>query len=216
MAQRIISLMSPHEVYIEPFLGAAAVMRAKKPAAVNIGLDMDPDAPGLRWMTSASIGYGSGEWYPDVGDGLEFLLNRSWTGQELIYCDPPYLQWTRTDRRLYKCEWDTDKHRQLLQLVVKLPCRVMLSGYPSELYKQHLTGWNSIHYDAMTRGGTTRDEWLWFNFEPPTVLHDYRYLGEGYRERERIKKKTKRWVAKLEKMPLLERQALLAAMEQFR
>src|SRR5216684_1286815 len=40
--QRIISLMPPHRVYIEPFLGGGAVWRLKLPAAVNIGLDLDP------------------------------------------------------------------------------------------------------------------------------------------------------------------------------
>ena len=42
--QTIINLMPPHEVYIEPFLGAGAVMRLKRPAARNIGIDLDPEA----------------------------------------------------------------------------------------------------------------------------------------------------------------------------
>jgi DNA adenine methylase len=44
-------------------------------------------------------------------------------------------------------------------------------------------------------------------------LHDYRYLGDDFRERERIKRKTKRWTAKLQSMPILERQALLSAID---
>lgn len=246
MAQRIISLCPPHDVYIEPFLGAAAVMRAKRPAAVNIGLDLDPEAPGLAWIACqrqtraeaiacSSINGNGGErrrtaadlvvhpgvtvsaattWIAEVADGLEYLRSYPFTGREVVFCDPPYLQATRTERRLYKWEWWTDKHRQLLQLLVTLPCHVMLSGYPSSLYREHLAGWNSVNYDAMTRGGTTRDEWLWFNFPKPLELHDYRYLGEGYRERERIKKKKKRWTEKLRKMPALERQALLAALQE--
>jgi hypothetical protein len=31
----------PHEVYIEPFLGGGAIMRQKRPALLNIGLDLD-------------------------------------------------------------------------------------------------------------------------------------------------------------------------------
>jgi site-specific DNA-adenine methylase len=33
--QAIINQMPPHEVYIEPFLGAGSVLRTKRPAALN-------------------------------------------------------------------------------------------------------------------------------------------------------------------------------------
>ncbi len=45
--QTIINLMPPHRVYIEPFLGGGAVMRLKRPAELNIGVDLDPQA--LKW-----------------------------------------------------------------------------------------------------------------------------------------------------------------------
>jgi len=38
------------------------------------------------------------------------------------------------------------------------------------------------------------------------------HLGEDFRERERIKRKVNRWKAKLEKMPILERRAVSAAL----
>jgi len=38
---KIINRMPPHRVYIEPFLGGGAVMRKKRPASVNIGLELD-------------------------------------------------------------------------------------------------------------------------------------------------------------------------------
>jgi len=50
VSQRIINLMPPHDVYIEPFLGDAAVMRAKRPARLNVGCDLDPESPGLAWL----------------------------------------------------------------------------------------------------------------------------------------------------------------------
>ena len=46
------------------------------------------------------------------------------------------------------------------------------------------------------------------------VYPDYRYLGKDFRERERLKRMKARWVKRLEKMPLLQRQALLAALAQ--
>jgi site-specific DNA-adenine methylase len=42
--QTIINLMPPHDVYIEPFLGGGAIMRQKRPALLNIGVDLDPGA----------------------------------------------------------------------------------------------------------------------------------------------------------------------------
>jgi hypothetical protein len=45
--QRIINLMPPHRVYIEPFLGGAAIMRLKRPAALNFGIDRSQQAINL-------------------------------------------------------------------------------------------------------------------------------------------------------------------------
>ena len=54
--QTIINLMPPHETYIEPFLGGGAVMRLKRPAALNIGVDIDPDV--IRGWESSTAGDG--------------------------------------------------------------------------------------------------------------------------------------------------------------
>lgn len=78
------------------------------------------------------------------------------------------------------------------------------------MYLAALKGWNLIRYDAVTRGGMT-EECLWFNFPEPVELHDYRYLGQTFRERERIKRKKLRWVTRFARMPLLEKRALLSA-----
>ena len=56
-------------------------------------------------------------------------------------------------------------------------------------------------------------EWLWMNYKSPVELHDYRYLGDNFRKREHLKNKKKRWVARLESMPVLECRALLAAID---
>ena len=41
--QTIINGMPRHEVYVEPFLGGGAVMAAKRPACLNIGVDLDAE-----------------------------------------------------------------------------------------------------------------------------------------------------------------------------
>ena len=40
--QRYINLMPPHEVYIESHLGGGAIMRYKREAKRNIGIEIDP------------------------------------------------------------------------------------------------------------------------------------------------------------------------------
>lgn len=238
--QRIINLMPPHDVYIEPFLGGGAVMRLKRPARLNIGLDLVDSAVSAMEASIASSGGPAGSPYSALSadhvgngdsagslagngvvtvsrfqfarlDGIEFLRVYPFTGRELVYCDPPYLRSTRSGRDLYEYEMSDVDHRRLLRVLLEVPCMVMVSGYWSQMYVDELKAWNSIHFEAMTRGGHTATEWLWFNFTPPLILHDDRYLGEGFRAREKLKRKKLRWTERLRRMPLLERQALLSA-----
>ena len=90
----------------------------------------------------------------------------------------------------------------------------MVSGYDSVLYRRLLRGWHRESYQVTTRGGTTRTEHIWCNFPAPHELHDYRYLGENFRERQRIKRQRERVLTKFGAMPALERKALLSALNE--
>jgi hypothetical protein len=245
--QKIINLMPPHEVYIEPFLGSGAVMRRKRPARLNVGIDLDPEA--VR-AVSAAIDFSDdershqdwkngilepigrlddfndaagtmatidglddgGPWFRlVVGDAFNFFRSFVPTGKELLYLDPPYLMETRSSGPIYRHELTELDHGRLLDLIRGFHCMVLLSGYWSRLYADALKGWNSIHFPAMTRGGTLAVEWLWFNYPPPVELHDYRVLGNNFREREKLNRRIRRWRARLDRMEDLERQALLSA-----
>lgn len=151
------------------------------------------------------------EWRFEREDATAFLRRYPFTGSELVYCDPPYLHSTRGDLDLYACEMTEAQHIELLDLLQRLPCYVMISGYWSRLYARSLATWSTFSYTAMTRRGPATEH-VWHNYPEPLELHDYRYLGKDRREREGIKLMQRRWTAKLDAMPRLKRQALLAAM----
>jgi DNA adenine methylase len=208
----IINQIPPHRVYVEPFLGMGAVLRYKRPAAVSIGIDADPTVL-ERWSSDDVPNL-----HLSCADALTWLRAYRWRGDEFVYCDPPYLRHVRTyQRRLYGVEfWDIDSHRALLELLRTLPCYVAISGYDSALYALHLHDWRAITYTAVARSGEPRTEWLWMNYPEPAELHDYRYLGSGWRDRERIKRKKLRWRARFAALPQLERMALYQAVDEVR
>lgn len=204
---KIINQIPPHEVYLEIFLGGGGIMKHKKLANRNIGIDLDPDVI-ESWSQQEDI-----EVYNK--DALKFLKRFKFTGNEFIYADPPYLLETRTGRYRYKYEFSRQKHEKLLNLLKQLPCKVMISGYWSEMYEKQLKNFRRVEFQAMTRAGKTKTEYLWMNYAEPTILHDYRYLGSNFRERELITRKKKRLVEKFRKMTRLERQAILAFVQEY-
>jgi hypothetical protein len=140
----------------------------------------------------------------------------------LLYLDPEYLANSRSQggrrRRdaCYRHPFETlAKHKALLRLAKSLPCLTMISGYPTDLYRVELedAGWNVIPYIAPTRG-KPREERVWFNFPPPTAIHDTRYVGKDFRDRTRIKRKVGRWAKRFAAMDPLERQVIAEALAQ--
>ena len=206
--QTIINQIPPHETYIEAFAGGGAILRLKRPATSSIAIDIDP--AGLDLCRGKSP---SGTIFINT-DAVPFLRAYPWTGKEFIYCDPPYLMETRsTKRRLYRFEFSMEEqHRSLLSCLQATPADVMVSGYPNGLYDDVLSRWRKITFSARTRRGMAT-ECLWMNYPEPVLLHDYRYLGRSFRERERIKRRQARWKKRWVMMSTLERAALLAAME---
>ena len=214
--QKIINLIPPHEVYIEAFAGSGAVLLNKAPARWSIAIDADAAAVESLRCSIATRDDLARATTVICDDATRWLANYTFTGNEFVYADPPYLmQSRRQHRRLYRCELATPtEHRQLLAVLKSLPCKVMLSGYRSQLYEQELAGWDIYTFEAVTRGGGLATEYLWMNYPRPVALHDYRYLGDDFRERERIKRKKQRWLTRWQGMPVLEKQAILAALKE--
>lgn len=212
--QRIINHMPPHETYIEAFLGSGAVLRNKRPAVRNIGIDRSPDAISLCLDKGVA---NTSDFTLLDGDALKllpslklmvrdsFLMDQP---QTLIYADPPYMVETRKGGDLYEFEMTDGDHERLLETLLNARCMVMISGYRSALYDDALIGFHRVDYQANTRRGMVPES-LWMNFAPPIALHDYSHLGDDYRERERIKRKKARWAARIAGMDRQERLAIM-------
>lgn len=173
-------------------------MRNKRPAKRNIGIELDPAA--LQQWDKISI--------PNMelinGNALVQLGEFKFSGAELVYADPPYLLQTRRGGRIYRCEYAIDDHIALLKLLRTLPCAVMVSGYDSNLYNDMLSDWRRVTFNAKTHT-EVRQESVWMNYPEPTVLHDARYLGANFRERQQIQRRQATIRRRVETMPAAER-----------
>lgn len=204
--QQLINLMPPHRVYVESHLGGGAVMSKKLPAERSIGIDIDRRVI-ERWQAQE----------PDAGyefvcaDAVSFLLQLNLQGDELVYADPPYLLSTRRKARLYRHEYTDDDHERLLDTLTNLRCMVLLSGYDNPLYRRRLGDWHRTTFKANTHVGL-REEVVWMNFDPPAVLHDGRYLGNTFRERQVAKRRCANLERKVSALDPRERAELLRAL----
>ena len=201
LCQPIIAMMPPHDTYIETHLGGGAIMKRKPAALHNIGIDLN-----LKALRSFNCDYPV-EKVLDCAH--KFLSTYDFQGRELVYSDPPYLLHTRTSSRRYRFDYDEQDHIELLEILKRLSCSVMLSGYPSSLYDELLTDWGTLELQVMNQSGV-RTEKIWFNFTPDRV-HWCRYAGKNFTDRQRIKRKAQSWGKRYKDLPRAERLAVLSS-----
>ena len=127
-----------------------------------------------------------------------------------IFADPPYVLSERSHGKQYQHELSDGDHGRLLSVLLAIPrsTAVMLCGYRSQLYAAVDREWRSVDHRVPTRGGL-QDERIWMNYPIPTQLHDYSYIGECRRSRERIRRRQRNWVSQLQAMTDPERSAML-------
>lgn len=219
VAQTLINLMPRHSIYIEAFLGKGVLFKTKKRATLSALIDIDE-----RAITSLKkyIGKKGDETLSlNCADARDIITKNKdrWMASRstLLYCDPPYLEETRSSKRdYYRHEFKTPiEHESLLTLLCSLKCNVMISGYDSELYNDMLRDWWRHDFSAMTRGGV-RTETVWMNYARPIELHDYRYLGANFREREKIKRQQATARGRFRRMTLTQRYAMLSVLDEER
>lgn len=134
--------------------------------------------------------------------------------EAFVFCDPPYVLSERSGGRIYECELSDADHQRFIGTVTTVDAsryRVMVCGYSCEVYAS-LDPWVSIDHRVPTRGGL-QDERIWMNYQKPVQLHDYQYIGDSRRSRERIRRRQKNWREQLLKMSEQERVAMVEVLQ---
>lgn len=109
------------------------------------------------------------------------VIKRQDRPDALFYCDPPYLHETRVSTDAYDVEMTREKHLELLNTLLNIRGKFLLSGYPSKLYDGHagMCGWNRLEIDIANHaaGGEAKrrmTEVLWYNYDV-----EWKHAGAG-------------------------------------
>lgn len=204
--QKIINIIPPHDMYFELFAGSAAIAQNLCASSFRLLIDRDIDQvlslkkcmpPGTVILCADSI-----EWFKNSVDLINFLYD---AGHGIfMYLDPPYpISSRRNQREIYKYELSDHKHLDLLIScsIAKFP--IAISTYKNAIYADELSEWNCIKFYNQTRKGKAL-EYLYFNYDIPSKLHDYSFLGDTFRNREALKRSTNNFVSKFNAMGSLQ------------
>jgi len=208
--QNIINLIPPHDIYIEGFLGSAAILKNKKLALFSICLDLNDkcldagralDLSGCTFIKQDAISF--------LKSFLQISsILKCFGADPFIYLDPPYpVEVRRSEKKIYKYEFSTRDHSELLYVARSAKVPVMISSYKNKMYDHYLHDWNRVDYPAVTRKGAVVES-VYMNYDQPKILHDDRYLGKNFREREKLRGVIFRNVSKFRKMPAVLRNAI--------
>jgi DNA adenine methylase len=106
---------------------------------------------------------------------LDVIRSQDGGPRTLFYCDPPYLQETRTVRDAYgPYEMTAEQHRELLATLAGIKGRFLLSGYHCQLYDDAAArhGWHVEEIPIDNKAGSgaskrTMTEVIWANYPLP-------------------------------------------------
>jgi DNA adenine methylase len=87
----------------------------------------------------------------------------------LLYCDPPYVPDTRATPDAYEYEMSTDDHIALAEVLDQFKGKVLISGYPSALYKRLYANWRCLNKKIANHASQQgkkkqKTECLWVNY----------------------------------------------------
>lgn len=103
--------------------------------------------------------------------GLEVIRKFADNAHTLQYLDPTYLHETRISKNIYQYEMDRQDHEDLLKEITadSVKCKIMLSGYDSELYDNYLGSWRKVVFPVSNSSSHSKkkpikNEVVWCNF----------------------------------------------------
>lgn len=206
--QSIINQIPPHNIFISGFAGNCGVLANKKPATMaNIAIDADASVT-KAWSALPGI-------IAINADAITFLPQlikcypQQLTPHIFVFLDPPYLKSVRSGNKAYYNNelLSEASHIQMLSAVIDLPVNMLIIHYPCDLYNNMLSQWRRVDIMGQTRQGR-RIERMYMNYPPPDTLHDYRFVGNNFRQREAFKKMKQNLIQKIERLPTIERKAI--------
>lgn len=215
--QVLINQVTPHDTLVIPFAGHCTLARKIHPAKSLILNDIDSRV--FEWWHCYES---DGELDIRRGCGIGLVRSIRWgiengiyTDRIFVYVDPPYVESACGSAQKYKHRMTDAQHVELIEALKELAeepqVAIMLSGYPSPLYAKLLKAWRSKSFMSQTRRGR-RKEMLWMSYPEPKELHDYRFVGKNKVERFKLKRRRDNMLAKLRRLPAIERNALMMAM----
>lgn len=101
------------------------------------------------------------------------LINKYDNEETLFYLDPPYLPETRVSNKVYDNEMQLEKHKELVEKLLSIKGKVVLSGYDNNIYNSlAINGWKKINIggynnrcgDSKGIKTKTKEEYVWINF----------------------------------------------------
>lgn len=217
LAQLIAGMVPPCSLFVEAFAGGWSVGRLLADRVPVVLIDRDRAAAVMpaqdRVVAAAEGGSAVGgrvSWI--VGDGVSLLSSMRLPSTAVVYCDPPYLFSVRRqgERPLYRREFGRDEdHLKLLSCLRNLSCRVIISGYRSELYDDMLWDWRRVDHRVRGRRGWN-NECVWLNYPAPSVLLNPLFAGLGRQRRQDSRRLVARRVAQFLGLSVAMRMEMLA------
>ena len=99
----------------------------------------------------------------------------------LFYLDPPYVPETRKQKKSYDCEMTREQHIELINTLINVKGKVILSGYDNDIYNKLLdNGWKKVILGEFSKRGqktnngelTKGKEFVWINYDLDEILKD--------------------------------------------
>lgn len=101
------------------------------------------------------------------------LIDKYDNEETLFYLDPPYISKTRVSTNVYDNEMPIEKHEELIEKLLHIKGKVVLSGYENDTYniltnnnwkKINIGDYNNRCGDSEGIKTKTKDEYVWLNY----------------------------------------------------